>query len=54
MLINGIIVAIVLAMVGAAVGYIRKQKKKGVVCIGCPSAGTCGKSKEGKCTCHAE
>ncbi|MBQ2924752.1 MAG: FeoB-associated Cys-rich membrane protein [Anaerotignum sp.] len=42
---------VVLAMVGAALGYIRKQKKSGAVCIGCPHAGTCGKKN---CGCHAE
>ena len=42
---------IVLAMVGAALVYIRKEKKKGAVCIGCPNAGTCGKKQ---CNCHEE
>lgn len=41
----------VLAMVGAALVYIRKEKKKGAVCIGCPNAGSCGKKN---CGCHAE
>ena len=41
----------VVAMVGAALVYIRKQKKSGAVCIGCPNAGTCGKKN---CGCHAE
>ena len=42
---------IVLAIVGAALGYIRKQKKSGAVCIGCPHAGTCGKHS---CGCSTE
>ena len=42
---------IVLVIVGAALLYIRNEKKKGAVCIGCPHAGTCGKSK---CDCHTE
>lgn len=41
----------VLAMVGTALSYIRKQKKSGAVCIGCPHAGTCGKKN---CGCHTE
>ena len=41
----------VVAMVGAALVYIRKQKKSGAVCIGCPNAGSCGKKH---CGCHAE
>ena len=40
---------LVVVMVGAALGYIRKEKKKGAVCIGCPNAGACGKSH---CGCH--
>ena len=42
---------LVLAMVGAALLYIRKQKKSGAVCIGCPHAGSCGKKN---CGCHVE
>lgn len=39
---NIIIVIIVLAMVGSALGYIIKQKKNGAKCIGCPHAKDCG------------
>lgn len=43
-----IIVVLVLALVlGGALLYIRKEKKKGVRCIGCPAAGTCAKGKNG-------
>ena len=45
---------IVVLMVGAALFYIRKEKKKGVVCIGCPNAGTCAKKHNHSCGCHAE
>ena len=44
----GLLVAVI---VGAALLYIRKEKKKGAVCIGCPNADSCGKSK---CACHTE
>ena len=44
-----IIAAILLIIVGAAITYIVKQKKKGVRCIGCPSAGTCHKKS---CVCQ--
>ena len=49
-----IIVVILIAIIGAAVIYIRKEKKKGVKCIGCPAAGTCGKmnQKDSGCGCH--
>lgn len=37
-----IVLGIVLILVVAALYYIYKQKKSGVKCIGCSSAGTCG------------
>ncbi len=46
-----IIGAIVIALVGAASVYIYKEKKKGVKCIGCPSAGTCASKNNGGCNC---
>ena len=49
-----IVIGIVLLIVGAAMAYIIKEKKKGVKCIGCPAAGTCGKmnQKDSGCGCH--
>ena len=38
---NLIVIGILLVLVGAAVLYIWKEKKKGTRCIGCPSAGDC-------------
>ena len=38
---NLLVVGILLIVVGAAVFYIWKEKKKGRKCIGCPSAGCC-------------
>ncbi len=35
--------AIIIAILGSAIGYIIMQKRKGVKCIGCPS--------EAKCSC---
>ena len=40
---NFIIVVILLFVISMAVLYIRKEKKKGTRCIGCPAAGCCGK-----------
>lgn len=37
-----LILAVVGLIVGLAVGYIRKQKKNGSGCIGCPDSKTCG------------
>ena len=42
---------IVVFIVGMALFYIRRERNKGVVCIGCPHAGTCGKKQ---CGCHTE
>lgn len=38
-LILGLIIAAILI---AAIAYIRKEKKRGVRCVGCPDGGTCG------------
>ena len=53
---NIVIIAVLVIVLGAAIFYIVKEKKKGTVCIGCPSAGTCAgkcdsKSSSG-CSCH--
>lgn len=48
---NVIIGAVVLLLVGAAVRYMRIQKKRGAACIGCPSSCGCGK-KQGGCGCQ--
>ena len=40
---NIIIIGVLILIIGAAIYYIRKSKKKGVKCIGCPHTGTCGK-----------
>lgn len=39
---NVIVVAILVSVVGCAIGYIVKAKKNGEKHIGCPSAGACG------------
>lgn len=45
-----IIALVLLSIVGAAVFYIVKEKKKGTKCIGCPMAGEC----KHKGNCHAD
>ena len=47
-----IIVVLVLAVVGIAAYYIRKEKKQGK-CIGCPHAKECAAKKKGVCGSHA-
>ena len=43
---NVIVGLIILVIVGAAVVYIVKEKKKGVKCIGCPDGAKCSGSCE--------
>ena len=53
---NLIVIGILLVIVGAAVLYIWKEKKKGTRCIGCPAAGGCRTNGCGKgnCNCHTD
>ena len=46
-MVNIILIGIIGIIVGMSIRYIVKEKKKGVRCIGCPDAGTCG----GNCNC---
>ena len=41
---NILILAALGAIIGLAVGYLIRAKKKGVKCIGCPNGAACGKS----------
>ena len=50
-MIDDMIAAVILAAIlGGAIFYIVRAKKKGVKCIGCPHSKTCG--KQGACDCH--
>ena len=44
-----IVAAIVVAVVGLALRYIIKAKKRGVKCIGCPGGASCACGKNGCC-----
>lgn len=44
-----ITVVVLLAVIGAAVIYIVKAKKRGAKCIGCPAAATCSHGCNGGC-----
>ena len=35
------LIIVIVLIVGIAIAYIRREKKKGVKCVGCPDAGTC-------------
>ena len=47
---NFIIIAVVAVIIGLAVCYIHKEKKRGVKCIGCPSGCSCSGSCGGNCS----
>ena len=51
-----VIIAIVAAVIGGAVFYIRKAKKSGKKCIGCPSGSSCSGHCAGctGCGCRKE
>ena len=53
-----IIIAVIAVVVGIAVAYIIREKKRGVKCIGCSSAGTCARRHSGapgcSCGCSGE
>ena len=34
---------LLVAIIGGAIWYIRREKKSGKKCIGCPHTGSCGK-----------
>lgn len=46
---NFVIIAVVGLIVGLAIGYIYKEKKRGAVCIGCSASCSCS-GKCGSCT----
>lgn len=50
---NIIIITILIMIVGAAVFYLVRAKKKGAKCIGCPHAKQCGRHCHGNCN-HSE
>jgi prolipoprotein diacylglyceryltransferase len=46
-----IVIAVLVLVIGGAVIYVLKQRKKGVKCIGCPNSGSCSGSC---CNCNAD
>lgn len=46
-----IIGILLLIVIGAAIAYIVREKKRGVKCIGCPNSGTCQKRT---CGCQTD
>ena len=48
-----IVIGILIVIIGSALFYIVKEKKRGTRCIGCPAAGNCPSRNGGqsKCSC---
>ena len=59
-MINVIIALVIVAIIGAAIAYIVRAKKKGAKCIGCPAADVCCTAKKGgtsqntSCGCNSK
>lgn len=54
-----IITAILVVMIGAAVRYLVKARQSGAPCIGCPAGCSCSQKSNGTssacgCGCHAD
>lgn len=55
-----LLLAIIATVLFLVIRYIRKAKKKGVACIGCPDSAACSGHCDGycghcsNCTCHSE
>lgn len=47
-----IAILLIVGIVGGAIYYIVRAKKKGVKCIGCPDRGTCERVGTCECKCH--
>ncbi len=50
-----IVIAVLVLILGAAITYIMKAKKRGVKCIGCPAGAECARKCNGGagCACGA-
>lgn len=44
-----IVILIVAALVLGALLFIRRERKRGVTCIGCPHAAGCARRRQGGC-----
>lgn len=43
-----IILAVLVLILGVALSYMKKEKQRGVTCIGCPDAEVCAKRRNGE------
>ena len=51
-MVNLIVVLIVICIIGGIILYLRRAKKRGETCIGCPYAKQCGGKRGGGCKHH--
>lgn len=45
-----LIIGVIALILGLAVGFIYRSKKKGQKCIGCPDSGSCASGCGGNCS----
>lgn len=43
-----ILIAVLVFILGGAIFYMKKEKQRGVTCIGCPDAEVCAKRRNGE------
>ena len=46
-----IVVAVIVLVIGGAVAYILREKKRGKKCVGCPYGNSCSENGN-SCSCH--
>lgn len=57
---NVIVVVILALVIGSALAYIIRERKKGIKCVGCPSGGQCAacrhmaEEEQSCCGCSTE
>ena len=48
-----LVLAVLTVVLVSAIIYVARAKKKGIKCVGCPNAKTCGKNTEkSSCGCN--
>ncbi len=49
---NILLMVVLLFLIGGAIAYVVKAKKKGVKCIGCPAGASCRKKDNSESGCR--
>ena len=53
-MVDFLLAALLLLILGLAIFYVRRAKKRGCHCVGCPDGATCPYAKKGGCGRKAE